>query len=67
MSTCLYCEATIDTALGAVAPTGEEHDGTPSDPRAPGAYDDVCDRCNYGLGLRGGPNADPSLFGRIAR
>lgn len=55
---CKHCNAWIDTALSS-KPIGEtsENAGTESDPRAPGDHDDICAQCNYGKGLRGGPNA----------
>lgn len=48
LETCRNCGATIDTSLGAEAPTGEYHEGTPDDPRPPGETDDLCDVCEYG-------------------
>jgi hypothetical protein len=55
---CIHCGATIETEYGADSPA--EHagnEGTPEDPRAPGDWNNICDVCNYGLGLRGGPDA----------
>jgi hypothetical protein len=52
---CRHCDCLIDTQLGEIPPNGEHHAGTTDDPRAPGDYDNVCDVCNYDLGLRGGP------------
>lgn len=68
LTRCLYCRSWIDTELGSLPPgSADDADGSHGNPRAPGDYDDVCDRCNYGLDLRGGPNADPSLFGSVRR
>lgn len=53
---CKYCRAWINLDFGKDAPalhTGAT--GTKDDPRTPGDYDNVCDVCNYGKGLRGGP------------
>ena len=53
---CRHCGCYIDTRYGA-DPPGEhqDHAGTKNDPRAPGDWDDICDRCNYDKGLQGGP------------
>lgn len=50
---CHNCGAIVNPALGAEAPTGEAHEGTYDDPRAPGDYDNVCDVCNYRDDVRG--------------
>lgn len=64
---CVYCEAVIDLSLGEDPPTGEEHSGDRDDPRAPGDWDNICDRCNYGLGLPGGPHVDWTLASHVDR
>lgn len=53
---CIHCNCYINLAYGSVSP-GEhsEHSGRKDDPRAPGDWDDICDVCNYGKGLRSGP------------
>lgn len=47
LTTCRECGAFIDPAKGEESPTGEYTEGTQADPRAPGDWDDLCDRCNY--------------------
>ena len=57
---CIHCRAEIETAFGCEPPGAHDGaEGTFDDPRAPGDYDNVCDVCNYGEGLRGGPDAEP--------
>lgn len=54
---CKHCGAWINPAFGADSPADHsDARGTLADPRSPGDYDDVCDQCNYGKGLRGGGN-----------
>lgn len=51
---CVHCEAEIETEFGAEAPSAHAGaEGTPNDPRSPGDYDNICDVCNYDLGLTG--------------
>ncbi len=56
---CIHCNCFIETRLGELPPGGEnaEHIGTFDDPKAPGDWDNICDQCNYGKGLPGGPTA----------
>lgn len=54
---CKHCNKWINLDFGADSPA--EHAGaagTKTDPRSPGDWNDICDVCNYGKGLRGGPN-----------
>lgn len=56
LTRCVHCHAVIDTSLGAYPPGRfESRPGTQAYPKAPGDYDNVCDTCNYGQGLTGGP------------
>lgn len=58
LTKCIHCDAWINPALGADSPAEHSgHEGTETDPRTPGDFDNVCDDCNYGKGLRGGPAA----------
>lgn len=51
---CIHCGSWINPAYGKDAPAEHSgHAGTLTDPRAPGDYDNICDVCNYGKGLRG--------------
>jgi len=59
LTRCKHCGAWIQTDYGQDEPAAhQDHEGTATDPRAPGDYDDICDVCNYGDGLRGGPERD---------
>jgi hypothetical protein len=58
-TTCIHCGAIIDTTLGAAPPDGQYRAGNNTDPAAPGDWDNICDLCNYGAGLQGGPGAVP--------
>lgn len=52
---CIHCNAWINTRFADDAPAKHvDAAGTMNDPRSPGDYDNICDQCNYGLGLRGG-------------
>jgi hypothetical protein len=58
LTRCIHCDAYINPQYGKYSPAEHSgHSGTEEDPRAPGDYDNICDSCNYGKGLRGGPNA----------
>ena len=64
ITNCKHCGAYIDTSLGADSPgTHQGQDGTKSKPFAPGDWDDICEPCNYGLELRGGPVTVPTYQG----
>ena len=52
---CKHCKCWINPKYGEAAPIVHAglHTGDKTDPRAPGDYDNICDECNYGRGLRG--------------
>lgn len=55
---CKHCGCYIDTDLGEESPGAtQDNEGSKDDPRATGEWDDICDQCNYGKGLRGGPSS----------
>jgi len=46
---CVVCNCWIETEYGYVSPSVHQGSlGTPEDPRSPGDYDEICDRCYYG-------------------
>jgi hypothetical protein len=52
LTRCKHCNCFINPKYGEDAPAEhQDHDGSKEDPRAPGDYDNICDRCNYGKGL----------------
>lgn len=62
LSRCIHCGAWINTEYGIDAPgTNQGHAGTKDDPRAPGDFDNICDDCQYGKGLRGYPKPSGAL------
>jgi hypothetical protein len=61
---CIHCGCFINPKYGSESPAAHQgHEGTDTDPRSPGDYDNICDQCNFGNGLRGGANAEPTYEG----